>query len=138
MAEEIDTLQSPHSRLGRSFSDGPGSNAAGGSRHITRRDPEHQRSAEHEAPNCPRPVGSHASGRGNSSGRLSHRGGSKYTPLGSVDHRQSPQKDVVVAGTPDLARGSDHLDAQELNRVTEHLHDDLVMDGLGVMSSMNL
>uniref|UniRef100_A0AAV1U6J6 Uncharacterized protein n=1 Tax=Peronospora matthiolae TaxID=2874970 RepID=A0AAV1U6J6_9STRA len=128
MAEGIYTFQSLYSCSGRSFSDGPSSNAAGGSRHIARRDPEHQQSAGHEAPSCLTPVDSHASGRGNSSGCHSHRGGSKYAPPESVDHRQSPPKDVVVAGKPDLARGSNQIDVQDLNRVTEQLQDDLAQE----------
>uniref|UniRef100_A0AAV1U195 Uncharacterized protein n=1 Tax=Peronospora matthiolae TaxID=2874970 RepID=A0AAV1U195_9STRA len=56
MAEGIDTLQSLYSRLGRSFSDGPSSNAAGYSRHTARKDQIHQKSAGHEAPSCGTPL----------------------------------------------------------------------------------
>uniref|UniRef100_A0AAV1UEX5 Uncharacterized protein n=1 Tax=Peronospora matthiolae TaxID=2874970 RepID=A0AAV1UEX5_9STRA len=76
LAEGIDTLQSLYSRSVRYFSDGHSSNAADESLHIARRDSGHQQSAGHEAPSCLTPVDSHASGRGNSSGRHSRRGGS--------------------------------------------------------------
>uniref|UniRef100_A0AAV1TVH2 Uncharacterized protein n=1 Tax=Peronospora matthiolae TaxID=2874970 RepID=A0AAV1TVH2_9STRA len=64
MAEGIDTLQSLYSCSEGSFSDGPSSNAAGGSCQAVRQDQGHQQSAGHEAPSCPTPVGSHASGQG--------------------------------------------------------------------------
>uniref|UniRef100_A0AAV1TDA4 Uncharacterized protein n=1 Tax=Peronospora matthiolae TaxID=2874970 RepID=A0AAV1TDA4_9STRA len=96
MAEGIATLQFLYSRSGRSFSDGPSSNAAGGSRHTARRDPGHQRSAGNEALRFPESVDSHASGRGSSSGRQSRRGVSSDSPLEIVDHREIQLKDVVV------------------------------------------
>uniref|UniRef100_A0AAV1TA38 Uncharacterized protein n=1 Tax=Peronospora matthiolae TaxID=2874970 RepID=A0AAV1TA38_9STRA len=85
MAEGIDTLQYLYSRSGRSFSDGTSSNAAGGSRHIARRDPEHQQSAGREDPSCPTPVNSHSSGQGNSSGRHSRRNGSNTLHLEALN-----------------------------------------------------
>uniref|UniRef100_A0AAV1U962 Uncharacterized protein n=1 Tax=Peronospora matthiolae TaxID=2874970 RepID=A0AAV1U962_9STRA len=41
----------------------------------------------------------------------------------SVEHRQNPPKDVVGAGAPGTARGSDQLDFQEPNRVTDQTVD---------------
>uniref|UniRef100_A0AAV1TB11 Uncharacterized protein n=1 Tax=Peronospora matthiolae TaxID=2874970 RepID=A0AAV1TB11_9STRA len=52
-------------------------------------------------------------------------GCSNCAPPEGVDHRHNPQKDVVVEGIPDPARGSDQLDVQGLNPVTDQLHDDL-------------
>ena len=128
MGEGIDLLQSLYSRSGRSFSDGPPSEPAGGSRRTSRRDPVRQPSAGLEAPSCPTKVDSLASGRGNSSSRRSRRGGSKYAPLGSVDHRGSPPSGVVVAGTPDPTRGLGQFDVQEPHRVTYELRDDVAYE----------
>ena len=77
MGKGIDALQSLYERSRRSFSDGDPSNAAGGSRHTARRNPGRPQSAGCLAPSCPQSVDSHSSGRGNSSGRHSRRGGSR-------------------------------------------------------------
>uniref|UniRef100_A0AAV1VB18 Uncharacterized protein n=1 Tax=Peronospora matthiolae TaxID=2874970 RepID=A0AAV1VB18_9STRA len=124
MGEGIDTLH-PVLAFGEVVFRRPSSNEAGGSRRSARRDQGHQQSAGHEAPSCPTPVDSHASGRGNSSERHSYRGGSKHAPLVSVDHRLSPPKDVVAVVTSDPALRLDQFDGQELNHLTEQSQDDL-------------
>ena len=73
-----------------------------------------------------------ATGRGNSSGASSRRGGSKYAPLESVDHRESPPKAVVEEEKPDpdqkrLDQLDSWLDAhdraiEDLERDVRHEH----------------
>ena len=121
----IVALQYLYARSGKSFSDGPPSDEAGGSRHTARRDPGRPQLARREALSCMKSVDSHARGRGNSSGHRSRRRGSKYASLGSVPHRASPPKDEVEVKTPDPAPESDHPGVQELTRVTDELRDDV-------------
>uniref|UniRef100_A0AAV1T4C4 Uncharacterized protein n=1 Tax=Peronospora matthiolae TaxID=2874970 RepID=A0AAV1T4C4_9STRA len=120
MAEGIDTLQSLYSRSGERVFFPTALLRTQRVCLVTLLDETQdlKKTAEHEDPSCPTPVDSHASGQGISSGRHSHCGGSKCAPLGSVNHRLSPPKDVMAVGTPDPAQVSDQLDVQELNRVT--------------------
>ena len=66
-----------------------------------------------------------ATGRGSSSLILNRHGGSRYAPQGSVDHRESPPKDVVEEERPPPDDSARHLDSYEMDRAIDELRDDL-------------
>uniref|UniRef100_M4BLR0 RxLR effector candidate protein n=1 Tax=Hyaloperonospora arabidopsidis (strain Emoy2) TaxID=559515 RepID=M4BLR0_HYAAE len=125
MYEGIDSLQSLYKRAGRSFSDGP-SSASDLPCHSARQGPTRPPSVASEVPNYRPRVDSRATGRGNSSDVLSHRGGSTDVPRGSVEHREYQSMDEVEEGThpPMDSRGQSDAVTQ-LDRVTCELRKDL-------------
>ena len=66
-----------------------------------------------------------ATGRSNSSLILNRHGGSRYAPLGSVEHRVSPPKNVKEEKIPPPSRSTHHLDPYEMDRAIVELREDL-------------
>ena len=125
MYEGIANLKSLYKRAGRSFPDGP-SLASDAPCRTTRQGRKHQPAVENEAPNYLQRVDTRATGRGNSSNVLAHRGGSTSAPRGSVVHRAHQSMDESEEET----RSQTGLQAQsdtvsQLERVTCELREDL-------------
>uniref|UniRef100_M4BIK6 RxLR effector candidate protein n=1 Tax=Hyaloperonospora arabidopsidis (strain Emoy2) TaxID=559515 RepID=M4BIK6_HYAAE len=88
--------------------------------------PKHQPAVESEDPNYLQRVDTRATGRGNSSDVLSHRGGSTRAPRGSVGHRAHQSMDEAEEET----RSQKGLQAQsdtvsQIERVTCELREDI-------------
>ena len=97
MYEEMANLQSLYKRAGRSFSDGP-SSASEVPCHTARQGPTRPPSVASAIPNYPPREDRRATGRGNSSYVLSHRGVLTVVPRGRVDHREYQQMGEVELG----------------------------------------
>uniref|UniRef100_A0AAV1T0S3 Uncharacterized protein n=1 Tax=Peronospora matthiolae TaxID=2874970 RepID=A0AAV1T0S3_9STRA len=93
MYEGIDNLKSLYDRAGMTFSGGP-SAAQDVPRRTAQPDPVRQSSVGSGAPKYPRTGDNRATGRGNSSDVLSHRGGSTAAQPDSAGHRESPLMEV--------------------------------------------
>uniref|UniRef100_M4C259 RxLR effector candidate protein n=1 Tax=Hyaloperonospora arabidopsidis (strain Emoy2) TaxID=559515 RepID=M4C259_HYAAE len=95
-------------------------------RHTARQRPTHPSSITSEVPNYLPRMDSRATGRGNSSDVLSHRGGSTVVPRGSIGHREYHPMDEVEEGThpPMDSRGQSDAVSQ-IDCVTCELREDL-------------
>ena len=93
-------------------------------------DPQHQRLAGTDVPNCHTKVNIPSSGQGNFSARRSSRGGSRYAPRESVNHSENPLaalEEVERQGPaqpPGLQKISAHYDCvlNKLRKEVEHEH----------------
>ena len=56
---------------------------------------------------------------------LNSHGGSRYAPLGSVDYRVSPPKDVEEEKKTPLSHSTHHLDPHEMYHAIQRLREDL-------------
>uniref|UniRef100_M4BM94 RxLR effector candidate protein n=1 Tax=Hyaloperonospora arabidopsidis (strain Emoy2) TaxID=559515 RepID=M4BM94_HYAAE len=136
-------LQSLYKRAGRSFSDGP-SSALGVPCHTARQGPTHPSPIASEDPKYPPRADSRATGRGNSSDVLSHRGGSTVVLERSVDHRAYQPMDAVEEEIHLPMGTQDRSDAvSQFDRVTCELREDLEhekgrrLDLLGNVNRLN-
>uniref|UniRef100_A0AAV1V9A7 Uncharacterized protein n=1 Tax=Peronospora matthiolae TaxID=2874970 RepID=A0AAV1V9A7_9STRA len=125
MYEGIDNLKSLYDRAGKTFSGGP-SAAQDVPRRTAQPDPVRRSSVGSGAPKNPRTGDSRATGRGNSSDVLSHRGGSTAAQPDSSGHRESPLMEVEEEGkrSPNY-RGGACVPESFFDRATLSLRGDL-------------
>uniref|UniRef100_M4B664 RxLR effector candidate protein n=1 Tax=Hyaloperonospora arabidopsidis (strain Emoy2) TaxID=559515 RepID=M4B664_HYAAE len=121
----VANLQSLYKRAGRSFPDGP-SSASDAPCRTAQRGPKNQAAVESEIPNYLPRVDTRATGRGNSSGVPSLRGGSTSTPRGSVGHRAHQSMDEAETETCSQKGLQDQSDTViQLERVKFELREDI-------------
>uniref|UniRef100_A0AAV1VGF1 Uncharacterized protein n=1 Tax=Peronospora matthiolae TaxID=2874970 RepID=A0AAV1VGF1_9STRA len=123
--KRIDNLKSLYDRAGKTFSGSP-STAQNVPRRTAQTDPVRQPSVGSGAPKYPRTGDIRATGRGNSSDVLSHRGDSTAAQSCSADHRESPSKEVEEEGrrSPNFCGGA-CVSESLFDRVTFALRGDL-------------